>query len=325
MLGGALASGAFLAADPLPLWAQQMQTYLPPGVTPKPKGPLVYLDYDKEELDLAYIQDHWAPNMTDVVARWRHRSSIVRARRAAPRRLAYGPTEIEKLDLYLTDTPNAPVHVFIHGGTWRVGDAESQAFLSEMFIDSGAHFIALDFTNVIETGGDLMPLAEQVRRAVSWIYKNAASFGGNPDQIYVSGHSSGGHLAGVVLTTDWQDAFALPMDTVKGGLCISGMFDLYPVSLSVRNTYVNFTEEVIQALSPQRNLDKLVAPVILTHGSLETPEFQRQSRDFAGAVRAAGKSASLIIGEGYNHFEMLDTLASPYGVNGWAVLEQMNL
>jgi len=110
---------------------------------------------------------------------------------------------------------------------------------------------------------------------------------------------------------------------VKGGVCCSGMFDLKPVRLSKRSEYVKFTDEMEQALSAQRHLDKLNCPVALCYGTLETPEFQRQSRDFAVAVKAAGKPVSLTVGQGYNHFEMNETLASPYGVFGRAVLEQM--
>jgi len=72
-------------------------------------------------------------------------------------------------------------------------------------------------------------------------------------------------------------------------------------------------------------VDKLTAPVIVAYGTLETPEFQRQSRDFAAAVRAAGKPATLLVAEGYNHFEIIETLANPYGLLGCAVLEQMAL
>ena len=141
----------------------------------------------------------------------------------------------------------------------------------------------------------------------------------------MSGHSSGAHLAGVVLTTDWPKDFNLPADIIKGGLCCSGMFDLKPVRLSARSRYVKFTDETEQALSSQRYLDKLHAPIIVACGTLETPEFQRQSRDFAAAVKAAGKRVELFVGEGYNHFEILETLASPYGLLGRAVLQQMNL
>jgi hypothetical protein len=135
--------------------------------------------------------------------------------------LAYGPTEIEKLDLYATKTPNAAINVFIHGGAWRAGSAAASAFQSEMFVDAGAHFIALDFNNVIETKGDLTVMADQVRRGVAWVYRNARSFGGDHERLFVSGHSSGAHLAAVVLTSDWRTDFGLPMDTVKGALCAS--------------------------------------------------------------------------------------------------------
>ena len=94
--------------------------------------------------------------------------------------------------------------------------------------------------------------------------------------------------------------------------------------LSARSGYVKFTDEMEQALSPQRHLDNLNAPVIVAYGMLETPEFQRQSRDFAAAVKAAGKRVQLLAGEGYNHFEIIETLANPHGLLGRAVLEQMN-
>jgi hypothetical protein len=94
-------------------------------------------------------------------------------------------------------------------------------------------------------------MADQVRRAVAWVYRNARRFGGNPNRLYVSGHSSGAHLAGVVLTTDWKKDFNLPSNTVKGGLCCSGLFDLRPVRLSVRSEYITFDDEMEHALSPQ--------------------------------------------------------------------------
>jgi arylformamidase len=80
-----------------------------------------------------------------------------------------------------------------------------------------------------------------------------------------------------------------------------------------------------QALSAQRHLERLNTPLILGYGTYETPEFQRQTRDFFAAVQAAGKPAQLIVGKGYNHFELLETLASPYGLAGRAVLQQMGL
>jgi len=291
----------------------------------RPKGPAVWLDMDQAELDAAYDQIKYAPNLPQITKRYATNSDAVRARLGAPRRYTYGSSAIEALDVYATGRANAPINVFIHGGAWRGGLAKDFGYAAELFVHAGAHYVVPDFINVLEANGNLMAMAEQVRRAVAWVYRNAQTFGGDPNRIYVSGHSSGGHLAGVVLVTDWRKEFDLPPDLVKGGLCCSGLFDLKPVRLSFRSSYVKFTDEVEQALSPQRHLDKLDAPLVVAHGTLETPEFQRQSRDFAAAVKAAGKPVQLLVGEGYNHFEIPETLANPYGLLGRAALAQMKL
>ena len=104
------------------------------------------------------------------------------------------------------------------------------------------------------------------------------------------------------------------------------MYDLAPVRLSKRSSYVNFTDEMVRAIERRRaSSTDLHTPLVLAIGTCETPEFQRQSRDFAAAVKAAGKPVELIVGEGYNHFELLETLANPYGLTGRAMLAQMKL
>jgi len=292
---------------------------------PREKGPRVWLDMDQKELDDAYDQAVYAPNIQQILKRCARNSELARERLGAPRRFAYGTTAIEGLDVFPTRAANAPINVFVHGGAWRTGLAKNYAYAAEMFVNAGAHQVVLDFINVIEVGGDLMTMAQQVRRAVAWVYRNAASFGGDPERLYVCGHSSGGHLTGVLLTTDWQKDFGLPPTIIKGGVCGSGMYDLKPVRLSKRSSYVKFTDEVEQALSAQRHIDKLTAPVTLVYGTEETPEFQRQSRDFAAAAKAAGKPATLVVTEGYNHFEVMESLGNPYSAFGRAVLEQMRL
>ena len=312
---GAAGAGALLAAAGA--FAQQP--------APRAKGPRVWLDLDQAELDDAYDQSVYAPNQKQVTGRYVTNSDAVRARLGAPRRFAYGPTPVEGLDVWTTKRANAPVNVFVHGGAWRVGTAAAYAFPAELFVNAGAHFVVLDFASVTDLGGDLSAMADQVRRGIAWVHRNAKSFGGDPDRIYLSGHSSGAHLAGVALVTDWKKDFGLPADTVKGGLCCSGMFDMKPVRLSARSRYVKFTDAMEDAMSAQRHLERLNTPVVLAHGTLETPEFQRQSRDFAAAVKAAGKPVQLLVAPGYNHFEIFETLASPYGLLGRAALEQMKL
>jgi arylformamidase len=292
--------------------------------TPREKGPRVWLDLDQKELDDAYDQAIYAPNAPQLHKRRIANSDAVRERLGQPKRLAYGPTAIEMLDIYQTKRANAPIQIFIHGGAWRAGLAKDFTDSAELFVHAGAHFVVLDFINVIEAGGSLLPMAEQVRRAVAWVYRNAQSFGGDPNRIHVSGRSSGAHLGGVVLITDWKE-FGVPDDVVKGALLSSGMYDLKPVRLSKRSAYIKFTDEMEHALSTQRHLHRINCPVIVAYGTYETPEFQRQSRDFAAALKAASKEVRLLVGEGYNHFELPETLGNPYGLLGRAVLEQMRL
>jgi arylformamidase len=289
------------------------------------KGPLVWLDMDQKELDDAYDQAVWAPNREHIAERRRLASERTIARIGAPERAAYGPTEIEKLDIYKTKRANAPVMIFIHGGAWKGGTARDSAYMAEMYLAAGAHFVIPDFVWVQNAGGSLMTMADQVRRAVAWVYKNAVSFGGDPNRLYVSGHSSGGHLGGCVVITDWQKDFGLPADIVKGAVLISGMYDLKAVRLSKRSKYVNLDDATEEALSAQRHIDKINMPLVVAHGTLETPEFQRQSREFAAAVKAAGKPVEFFVGEGFNHFEIQETMANPFGLVGRAALIMMGL
>jgi arylformamidase len=291
---------------------------------PRLKGPLVWLDMDQQELDDAYDQVVYAPNRDQVGKRRAANSETARAAIGPPERVSYGQSDIEKIDIYRCRKPNAPVNIFIHGGAWRANRAADYAFLAEPFVSAGAHYAIVDFTNVDETGGNLVPLVEQVRRAVAWIYKNIKNIGGDPNRLYLSSHSSGSHIGGCVVTNDWS-TIGLPSNLLKGAMLGSGMYDLKPVRLSKRSRYVKFSDEIEEALSAQRHIDKLHTPLILAYGTYETPEFQRQTRDFYTSVKSAGKPAELIVGEGYNHFEMLETLGNPYGVLGRAVFSQMGL
>ena len=283
----------------------------------------VFLDYDQAALDSAYDQAAYAANREQLIER--RDSAKVRGRIGEPERVAYGTAEIERLDIYRAGHDAAPVFVFLHGGAWRSGRSKDFAGPAEMFLAAGAHYVVPDFAWVQDVGGSLMVLADQVRRAIAWVFQNIARFGGDPNRLYLGGQSSGGHLAAVALTTDWRRDFALPADIIKGGVCISGMYDLTPVRLSARSRYVAFDDTTVAALSPIRHLDRLRAPLVVVYGTRETPEFQRQNREFAAAVETAGKRVRLVVGEHYNHFELPETLGNPYGLLGRAALDLMGL
>jgi arylformamidase len=313
--------GAGLAVAATPALAEECHV----GPPAHQEGPHVWMNLDQVELDAAYDQSFYAPMAGQIRARMASNSELVRQRLGPPQREAYGPTADEKLDIYRTSHPKAPIFVFIHGGAWLGGAAKDHAFPAEIFVKAGAHYVVLDFIAIGAANGDLRVMADQVRHAIAWTYKNAASFDGDPERLYIGGHSSGGHLCGVAMVTDWRNGFGLPENTVKGGVCMSGMYDMKAVRLSKRGKYVHFTDEMEQAMSSQRHLDLLHAPVVVSYGTFETPEFQRQNRDFAAAVKAAGKTVELVVAENYNHFETEESLGNPYGPNGRAALALMKL
>jgi len=282
-----------------------------------------FLDYDQAELDRQYDQRAWAPNAVEVINRYAADSEAVRRRLGEPETHPYGEGRAATLDLFRAHRPHAPIHVFIHGGAWRTLGKRDSAFAAETFVRAGAHFVALGF--------ELLPVAtldemvQQVRSAIAWIYRNADRLGGDPGRIFVSGHSSGAHLAGTVVTTDWRAQFRLPPDVVKGALCISGTYDLEPVRRSARNAYVQLDAGMVDRLSPARHADNIACPVVVGTGEHESDELKRQARDFAALAEGRGVPVRLIEGAGLNHFEIINTLASPFGLLGRMALQQMGL
>ena len=240
LMVGAAAGTFALASEPA---AAQRCPATPPSRT---KGAPVWLDFDQQDLDDAYDQSVYAFNFKNIAERLAANNEKALAVIGKPERLAYGPTDIEKLDIYRTKRPNAPTMIFIHGGAWRGGRSADFALYAEVFVKAGANFVAVDFNNVIETKGDLFPMVDQCRRAVAWVYRNAARFGGNVNETYLCSRSSGSHLAGCVVITEWEKQ-GLPRDILKGAVLGSGMYDLKAVRLSKRGNYVKFTDEMEQA------------------------------------------------------------------------------
>ncbi len=116
--------------------------------TEQPKGPRVFLDYDQAQLDAAYDQTVWAPNMELMHRRQAALTAAARTRLPSAQRFAYGAGRMEHLDVYRTARVGAPVFAFVHGGAWKTNSSERYAFAAEMFVAAGAHFVLIDFDGV---------------------------------------------------------------------------------------------------------------------------------------------------------------------------------
>jgi len=275
---------------------------------------------DPRDLERLYDQANWAPNMQAVIARYRLISDAAGLAIGEPERLSYGPADDERLDLYRTAVQSAPVVVFVHGGGWRDGTARQYGFPAEMLVAAGVHFAALDFSSIDATKGDLAVPVAQIGRALAWIGRNCARFGGDPRRIYLVGHSSGAHLAAMALSTDRSDAEG-PADPVRGALLVSGIYDLGPLRHTSRIKHVRIDDGVERSLSPIHQIGHLATPLRLVVGSAESPEFQRQTHAYALAVAGSGKPATVVVGETYHHFDILETLGNPYGLLGRSLLD----
>jgi len=286
----------------------------------------VYRDYTQEELDAQYEHRSEVPDGDDFLDRTKAESERIVAAAASRARLdvPYGPHPDQLLDIYPaegTGGNSAPVVVFFHGGRWSRGDKTSNVESLAMYNAAGVHFVSVGFTLIPAT--DMDGLIGQCRDAIAWLWRNAASFGGDPDRIYVMGKSSGGHVSGVMVTTDWAAERGLPADVIKGGLLVSGMYDLEPVRLSFRNGFLKLDEATAARYSPIRHIPANGCSLIVGVGAEETAEFRRQSREFAAAWQAHGLDCRFVEMPGRHHFSITADLSDATGPLAAPFLERI--
>jgi arylformamidase len=282
--------------------------------------PKVFLDYTQKELDDAYEQTIWAPNFEALSADNKKRCIAMREK-LKHFEVSYGPGPEETFEIMPAAQAGAPVLLFVHGGRWRPQPDNAFVYFADTAVNAGMHFVAARFSTLEppKRATRMPDMIAELRRAVVWLSRNAASFGGDPKRIHLIGHSSGAHLSSVLLTTDWP-AFDAPGDVLKSGTCVSGMYDLRPVLLSARSAYVKLSPEEEDDFSAIRHLERVACPITVAYGSKESPEFQRHGRSFAAALKAKGLAGQELVLEGSNHFEGIRTMMDPNSPLAGAVL-----
>lgn len=272
---------------------------------------------DRAALDKLYNNRAAVPTHQQDLDRWAADSERVR-RLLSPRRdLAYGPHPRETLDLFVAPEPDCPLVVFIHGGYWQALSKDESGFVAEGFAAPAAGGLA----NVAVVNYPLAPEADMdrivasLRRALLWLWREAAPLGIDRTRIYVSGHSAGGHLALMMILTDW---FALdgaaPADLVKAGMSLSGLYDLLPIAHCYLNDKLGMDDSVAIRNSPVYILPRWsrpLPPLFVAVGEQETPAFHAQQHDCVKAYRAAGGRVTEITAPAKHHFNIVNELARP--------------
>lgn len=223
--------------------------------------------------------------------------------------IAYGPGAAERLDIFPARRPDAPVLVFIHGGYWRALSKADSAFMAPALSEAGACVVVIDYD--LAPAVSLDHIVDQVRRALAWIHGNIAAFGGDPQRLYASGSSAGGHLVGMLLSAGWQAEYGLSPHVLRGALPISGLFDLCPLLDTHINGWMQLDEATARRNSPQFNLPVDGGELVVAYGALETAEFARQSADYLAAWRSRGLPARLLAVPQRNHFDVVLELGRP--------------
>ena len=269
---------------------------------------MLYRDFaTQEELDAQYDLRMRFPEAASFYETFCGRESE-RAREDLTHRLdvPFGPTLAEHVDLYPAGE-GAPVLVYVHGGFWVLRTAKEFGFVARGPASRGVATVVTNYALCPAVTID--EEVRQTRAAVAWAYRNARSFGGDPERLHVAGHSAGGHLIAMVLATDWEGDYGLPADIIKGATAISGLFDLAPFPYTFVQPKVQLTWDQVRRNSPILHLpDPLggAPPLLVAYGEDETDEFKRQSEEFLGAWRENGLSGERLVLGGKNHFDVVD-------------------
>jgi arylformamidase len=217
----------------------------------------------------------------------------------------FGPTLAEHVDLYPAGE-GAPVLVYVHGGFWALRTAREFGFVARGPASRGVATVVTNYALCPAVTID--EVVRQTRAAVAWAYRNARSFGGDPERLHVAGHSAGGHLVAMVLATDWPGDYGLPADIIKSATAISGLFDLAPFPYTFLQPKVQLTWDQVRRNSPILHLPATAPPLLVAYGEVETAEFKRQSEDFLAACKENGLSGERLVISGKNHYDVIDGL-----------------
>lgn len=283
----------------------------------------VFLDYTQDELNWQYDHSKRFEDTSVFTAARAEDSARVRGIVEGRLDVPYGPGEDEVLDIFPAQQNNASIVVFIHGGAWIRGHKDNASYLAETLVPAGITYIVTNFSNIPKVTLDEM--VRQNRAALAWVYRNAASFGGDASRIHVTGHSSGGHLSGMMLVTDWEKEHGLPRDLIKGASCMSGMYDLEAVRLSHRGAYLKLDEVTCRRNSAIHNIPDYGAPLIIGCGEFDTEEFHRQPLAFAAAWQERGYQHEFIELAGLHHFVVADAYKDPASPLFKALMKQIGI
>ena len=260
-------------------------------------------------LSKLYNNRELVPDHPVYFARWAEGSQKARATMTCHLDLRYGDAPGETIDLFPSRKGDGSCMMFIHGGYWRSLDKKDFSFLAPAFVGGGISLAVVNYDLCPKTS--MEEIVRQMLRASRWMWLHAEEYGMDQDRLYVSGHSAGGHLTAMLMCAQWPTFdHELPKDLWKGGLAISGIYDLRPlIDVDWLNVDLRLNEAIALKLSPAFMPPATRAPVMTCVGGDESSEFLRQNALLGSRWKSA--FAGDIPMPGKNHFSVIDGLADP--------------
>ncbi|MDQ0323015.1 arylformamidase [Pararhizobium capsulatum DSM 1112] len=229
----------------------------------------------------------------------------------------YGDGPSETIDIFFPEgsRENLPVHMFIHGGYWRMFSKRDYSYVANTVTNAGAIAVIVDYA--------LMPsvrmsvLVDQVRRAKRWVVDTIHTYGGDTSRLTVSGHSAGAHLATFLFNRqEERSGFA-------AAFLLGGLYDLKPLQKSFLADEIGITDEEVLAFSPMLQTFDRDCRVTVAVGADETPPFHKQASDFVMVLEMQGQAVSKRSIIGANHMSSVRDLGLPTSPTGMLLNEMI--
>lgn len=264
---------------------------------------MLYQGFSQNELEQEYSPSSMiGGDLTPYVQSYAALSALHRAQMECRENLAYGDTPAQVLDFFPAKGAGAPLHVFVHGGYWQALSQGDSAMMAPALIEAEQSFATLNYTLAPDARiGDMIT---ECRTALLWLAAHAPDLGFDPSRITLSGHSAGAHLVSMVMATS-ADALSRAGLRVRDVILISGVYDLEPIRLTSANEPLQLTPVEVHDLSPILHLPAPGPRYRVTVAERDTPEFIRQSRDYAELLRKGGHSVSFDLQVGLHHFDII--------------------
>ncbi|MBR1285690.1 alpha/beta hydrolase [Bradyrhizobium sp. AUGA SZCCT0177] len=254
----------------------------------------------QQDRDLGFNNGVAVPGAVELVAGWEQRSADMRKRFPDQLDLRYGPRERNRID-FLKAADKAPTLLFIHGGYWQTRAKEAFTVFAEGPMAHGINVALIGYT--LAPDATLDEIVAEIHSGIDYLTGQLPALGAAGDDIVVSGWSAGGHLT----------SMALSHPKVRGGMAISGIFDLEPIRHSYLNEKLKADEATSHRNSPMMMAGGPLKPLSLVAGSAELPLLRKQTADFAGHRAKHGLPVTYEEIPGADHFSIMHEMMAPTG------------